>query len=322
MIRQRKQWIDTIISVGMRYSIIKATISSLLVFLILAPFLLFYLKLKAYETLMLFLITYLFRIIHLLLKQFISIYFTGIRKIGIYIISIFLSISLYVGINYFIHDTVIKTVFVILFIYLFRRMYIQRFSVRWAFYQDCMHEQENKLKLVGMFLQASTFIGGPGRKKNKNSKKIPLLLKKSNHIFKKRTPMNGLIEMYIKSILRNKSRFLGLLQILSISIYGMVISPSWVKVFIWVFAILFLIQYLMGIWKENQEVTFLDLFSWKNNIRRKAAQLSIFYISLPFITIISLVIGIIILSPLFSIIMVVFGVILGYFIALVISIHA
>ncbi|MBT2690506.1 ABC transporter permease [Bacillus sp. ISL-47] len=58
----------------------------------------------------------------------------------------------------------------------------------------------------------------------------PLFFRKSKRLFKKRTPVTGLIELFLKIFIRNPSYIISYFQIISISAAGiMIIPPLWIK---------------------------------------------------------------------------------------------
>ncbi|WP_428912587.1 ABC transporter permease [Niallia sp. Krafla_26] len=58
----------------------------------------------------------------------------------------------------------------------------------------------------------------------------PFLFRHSKQIFKKRTVVNGFIELFIKAFLRDHSYIAGYFQIISVTIMAtIVIPPLWLK---------------------------------------------------------------------------------------------
>jgi ABC-2 type transport system permease protein len=87
-------------------------------------------------------------------------------------------------------------------------------------------EQEEKTKYIQWIFMMAPEIEKPAF----SLRTKPLLFRKSKRIFKKRTPVTGLIELFLKVFIRNPSYIFSYFQIISISAAGIIlIPPLWIK---------------------------------------------------------------------------------------------
>ncbi|WP_042458943.1 ABC transporter permease [Neobacillus dielmonensis] len=108
-------------------------------------------------------------------------------------------------------------------------------------------EQERKTSLIQFFFAAAPEMEKPVViKRNK-----PLLFRKSKRIFKKRTPITGFMELFIKTFIRNKSYVRGYLTLISVTTIAMVrVPPIWIKVLIFLGFLFMLRSWLTIIWNK------------------------------------------------------------------------
>lgn len=101
-------------------------------------------------------------------------------------------------------------------------------------------EKEEKLKLVNAIYTMSYDIEKP----KITSRKKPWLFRNSKLIFKNRTARNGFVELFIKIFVRNSSYILTYFQICSVTAAAIIIVPPW-----WIKVILFTaFLFMMWIW--------------------------------------------------------------------------
>ncbi|MBN8200906.1 MULTISPECIES: ABC transporter permease [Bacillaceae] len=94
---------------------------------------------------------------------------------------------------------------------------------------EIMLEQEEKTKYIKWIFMMAPEIEKPAI----SMRTKPLLFRNSRRIFKKRTPITGLIELFIKIFIRNPSYIFSYFQIISVSAAGIIsIPPLWIKVIV------------------------------------------------------------------------------------------
>ncbi|KON86686.1 hypothetical protein AF332_07685 [Sporosarcina globispora] len=94
---------------------------------------------------------------------------------------------------------------------------------------EVLLEQEEKTKYIKWI-----FMMAPDLEKPAVSMRTkPLLFRNSRRIFKKRTPITGLIELFLKIFMRNPSYIFSYFQIISVSAAGIIlIPPLWIKIIV------------------------------------------------------------------------------------------
>lgn len=108
-------------------------------------------------------------------------------------------------------------------------------------------ERDEKLKMVNMIYQMSYDIEKP----KVYSRKKPWLFRNSFLIFKKRTVKNGFLELFMKVFIRNSSYVLAYVQISSVTAAALiVVPPLWIKMLIFVGFLFMLSIWFEGIWER------------------------------------------------------------------------
>ncbi|EFV77118.1 hypothetical protein HMPREF1013_02646 [Bacillus sp. 2_A_57_CT2] len=94
---------------------------------------------------------------------------------------------------------------------------------------EILLEQEEKTKYIKWIFMMAPEIEKPAI----SMRTKPLLFRNSRRIFKKRAPITGLIELFIKIFIRNPSFIFSYFQIISVSAAGIIaIPPLWIKVIV------------------------------------------------------------------------------------------
>ena len=153
-------------------------------------------------------------------------------------------------------------------------------------------EQSQRLKYVRILLSFS----GISIKTNKKQRNRPLLFYNSNPIFSKRTSANALVELCIKTILRNSRSLWEYAQIVFVCLLVIVSVPGSVKWIIWLVLAFIMVNYVALYWKEITNSDFVQMFKWKREDKILALQKFLFLITLPGFLLISIVMGIQVLS--------------------------
>ena len=79
----------------------------------------------------------------------------------------------------------------------------------------------------------------------------PLLFRRSKRMFKKRVPVNGFIELFLKVFLRNRSYVISYFQIISVGTVAIVlIPPLWIKIIIFFGFLIMMNSWLSLVWDK------------------------------------------------------------------------
>jgi ABC-2 type transport system permease protein len=284
----RKKWINTMVRKGITYSIFWNFFLSVFFFLFLTPFLIGHYQVNIYELIALGLITFLFKVVLGLLKQFIAIAFYGFKQWMIFRVMFVFSSFLFAVViphilpSYTLCFMLISILLLVLYILIKKRL-----NIKGNFLADIDREYQEKLKYVNILLR----ISGVTIKNPKRQRKRPWLFRHSNLIFKKRTAANGLVEFGIKSTLRNKQRIRQYIEFIFICILTMLGFPS-IKWLIWLILAFILTNFVSLDWRESMRSDFVKIFPWKTADRYTATRRYLFWLTLPGFLLITVAMGI------------------------------
>ena len=155
------------------------------------------------------------------------------------------------------------------------------------FLADVAREQKQRLKYVSFLL----IISGINVKKPKKQRIRPLLFYKSNLIFKKRTPVNGIVEMCIKATLRNNKSVKEYLQLVFVCTLVVFSLPSILKWLIWLVLTFVWVNFVSLYWREIMSSETGRIFQWKWKDKIVAFRKFIFLMTIPGFLLISLIVG-------------------------------
>jgi ABC-2 type transport system permease protein len=273
-----KGWVKRIVALGLGYSVVLNIFSSFLVFFVFAPLLFVHYKLSTVQVMLFLVFVILFKTGIGLAKQLGELRFQGWKKAFIFKIAmvsmgfIFLkSIPFLLG-----QPGLLLTTCALLSIF-FGFLTKMRLGVKESFFYDVAREQSERLRYAFLLLSLSGLrIKKPGAQKRR-----PWLFRSSNQLFRKRNAVNSLVELCIKSVLRNNKSLLSFAQLLAAGILLLLSFPFWWKVIIWP-ALAYLLASLAGsYWKEAISSGFVQLFQWNPADKSTAAAKSIFLLTLP-----------------------------------------
>lgn len=125
--------------------------------------------------------------------------------------------------------------------------YLPSLSKITTFEQDLIIDQEEQGKWIKFIYLFSFEL----EKTHVSTAKKPLLLRKSFRLFKKRTPKNGFIELFIKVFIRDSNYWTSYLQLMGTTAFALlIVPPTWLKIIIY-FGFLFIMSiWLNSIWDK------------------------------------------------------------------------
>jgi ABC-2 type transport system permease protein len=285
---QHPRWLPRLKQLGMAYSFLFHLMLSAAVIALLAPLLLVHYLLTPGQLVMLFLYISVFRSLSAFLKHFLSLRYIGWRfwlgSIGLQLAmsAVFVSTLLATKLVLFIWSG--EILLFACFIYLSVKF---RLHLKGTFSRDIEHEQTQRLKFVALLLKRNV------EKKPKKPRLKPLFFANSNLIFKQRTSVNGLIELYLKSFVRSGIQIKLYLQFIAVGtgLLAFPILPKMFKIVLWLLLAAFFCNWLKAYWFEVIDSPFVQMFSWKDTDRQSAAQKGILYVMLPGYSLLSLALG-------------------------------
>lgn len=306
---QKKAWIHQLIKLSLGYTIGYNVLTSTLLLLILAPFLLHY-GVSPREIVWMTLFTIGFKTCMGIAKQFVDLRFMGwiqnlVRTVLLMMAGVYWRQSVYYLMShsslFYLSLIVLSGVLALL---LFRRI-----TLRGTFFQDVVREKNAKLRLVKHLLQNL----GTYEKKPMFTRKRPLFFRSSNRLFKKRTPVNGLVEMFLKSESRDEKDVTAYFRMLGTSIVAMILFPSDYGWLLWVAFSLMITSFIGALWRVAINHPFVCLFPWLSETKVAAARKSIFMMALPGQLFLGLVVVIRTQAWLGGLVMVPIAILIGYY---------
>ncbi|QOY35074.1 ABC transporter permease [Anaerobacillus isosaccharinicus] len=276
-LRQNKTVLSSLMKLGIYYSVLKNTFFLIAVFLLLLPFWLIYEGVSYAEISIFFLFVFFFRLCLQLVKQMLAVSFQNwkllLMNIGFFISSFMIFLVFYL--SSFLVKLVIITLVIVSFIFLYKR----RLTMTWCFYEDCFREEEQRLKLTSLFLGAS---GYPAEKRLFRRKKPFLLFPNSMQLYKDRTSSNIMTELFLKFLLRSKTRLLFMLRMTGIFTFALTITPFSIKWILLPVCMFSFIHFTKTGWRELKNQPFFKLFLYKEHDETvKAVKKTIGFVTLP-----------------------------------------
>ncbi|WP_121663103.1 ABC transporter permease [Metabacillus litoralis] len=117
-----------------------------------------------------------------------------------------------------------------------------------TFYDDVEKEQRNKVKYIKFMFTVNPEVTMPQVKKQKKRSRI--LWRNSARIFQKRSPENGVTELFMKSFLRDKGNLLQYFQVISITSAIIFTTPIWIKWLVTIVFYFFFREWIVLMFKE------------------------------------------------------------------------
>jgi len=316
---QRKVWVSRIIKYSLGYSVGLNLLATSFLLIILAPFLLLRYGFSPVEIIWFTFFTFEFKTCVGIVKQLVELRFKGWTQ-SIITTILFLMTSAYLreSVVFLLSQSYLFYLSgLILLVALIRLLYI-RMNLQGVFFEDILREKNAKLRLAKYVLQAlRTYV-----KKPRFSRKRPLLFRNSNLLFKERNPMNGLVEMCLKSELRNEKDVMFYLQMVGVSIVFILLFPPDYGWLLWFVFSIMITNFVWLFWQEAIKDPFVCLFPWLPETKMVAMRKAIFLMALPGQLTLGVVVAVKTHSWLGGLVMVPITFITGYYMAKRISLKS
>jgi ABC-2 type transport system permease protein len=275
---QRKVWISRIIKYSLGYSIINNLVVTSLLLIVLAPFLLLHYGFSLIGVVWLTVFVFVLKNCMGLAKQLVELRFKGWDKRIIRLV-VFLITSVYVSQSVVLLLSRKGLFYLSMFILLMVLSLLlhKRVNLRGTFFEDVAREQTAKLRLAKYMLQnAGTYV-----KKPRFSRKRPLLFRNSNLLFKERNPVNGLVEMCLKSELRNDKDVDFYLKTVGECILAILVFPPDYGWLLWFVFSIMITNFVWIFWQEVIKDPFVCSLPWLPETKGVAVRKAIFLMALP-----------------------------------------
>ncbi|MBU9711670.1 ABC transporter permease [Evansella tamaricis] len=284
-LRQQSNWYFSLIKHGITYSLLRNATLLVCCALLLLPIWLIYGGASNTEIVFALCYAFVFQLFSQLGRQLLALRY---RRWKLYLINIlFVMVTFPLFQLFFFGNGVVQAILFLGFALACYSLMKKRFHLTATFFEDCLRENQERLKLVSIFIAAS------GYKIAKKQRKRPLILfSKSTKLFRKRTPMNLLAEIFIKQTIRNKTMLLGVLQITGVGIIAILLTPvmlKWVLLAVCLFAV---VQFIKWGWRDMRTQPFFKLFPYKDQKNLvQGIRKAIFLLGLPSFFMLGLVTG-------------------------------
>ena len=309
---QRKVWISRIIKYSLGYSVIYNFVVASLLLIILAPFLLLHYGFSLIGVVWLTVFVFVLKSCMGLAKQFVELRLKGWTKhIVRYVILLITGVYVKQSVVLLLSSKGLFYLSMLVLLIVFSMLLYKRVKLSGTFFEDVSREQTAKLRLAKLMLQnAGTYVKRP-----RFSRKRPLLFRNSNLLFKERNPVNGLLEMCLKSELRNEKDVMFYLKMVGVSIVAILIFPPDYGWLLWFVFSIMITSFVLLFWQEVIKDPFVCLFPWLPETKIVAMRKAIFLMALPGQLILGVLVAVKTHSWLGGLVMVPITVLTGYYIA-------
>ncbi|UTR13669.1 ABC transporter permease [Salipaludibacillus sp. LMS25] len=307
-LRQHPSCLRAIMKGGIIYSFIVNTLLIVIVAGLFLPLWLIYDDVS-YENIASFLLFVIaFRMIYHLAKQWVSLTYSGWPLFFVNMLLTIISLAIFNGALF--SSSIIRLVIILFLIMSLYVLVKWRLNATWHFFDDCVREQGEKLKLSAIFIAVQ---GYKMPKRFKNHKKPHILFPDSDPIYSARTADNVLSESVIKYSVRNKSKLFTVFQLTVVFMIAVVLAPFWIKWLLLPICTFALIHFIRTAWTDLTSHSFFKLYRFKKTTQTDLAiKRAIAWISLPSCFLIGFITGWAAFSPLIGLIVALITVTLTY----------
>jgi len=241
---------------GFLSSLLLKAAGTAVLFLFILPILVQSYQMTMLEVLLLYISVMAFRLLFITINKIIS------RKLYKWLIFPVLYISLLMlqlAVNPVLYG--IGSGVVILLLILYQLSQITKTN-RW-FQREIEIEQEERIKYIKLII---TFSNEVEKEKIITAKRPYILFPESNRIFKHRTKANGLLEMLLKSFLRNKSYLKSYYQMTAITTGALIVLPLWLKWIVFFSFVAFIYSWSKGIFNKMKASPFFAVIPFQKDL--------------------------------------------------------
>lgn len=252
-LRRQSQWLHRLMKLGVGYTLLRNAIILAIYTALLLPILQIYIGASVTEIILFISFVFLLQLFVQLSRQLLGLRY---RRWKYTIINaVFLMGSLFLFQGFLFSGWILRGLIALILTAVVVWFLTKRLTRTNSFFEDCLRENQERLKLTTLF------IGASGYKLEKKQRKRPIILFfNSAKLFKNRTTKNLAAEVFMKLFMRNKSKLMAILQITGASMIAIWISPLWVKWVLLVVCLFAVVQYIKWGWRDMRTHSFLTLF--------------------------------------------------------------
>lgn len=290
---QDKEIINELKTYMFIYFCLNSFLSFTINFLILAPVIIVYLDWPVENLIYSFLISYnLYILISLIKRELILQKRKWVYRLWMLLITVLLGTILFFIIPRL--NVILVSVILIIGVILANLIFNHKENRRHRFYREVELEIEKKVKFVQTFYSQLMWIGGPDflytGAKNR-SRKRPFLFRNSQKIFRKKSVNNGYVELFIKSLLRNRSWLFLYFRYIGIGSMVILLVPGKIKWIAWIAMVFLMGNVVKGLLIRLFKHPFLSVVPWPELDEKVIVRKCIIIALLPGSLILSLIFG-------------------------------
>jgi predicted ABC-type exoprotein transport system permease subunit len=151
---------------------------------------------------------------------------------------------------------------------------------RW-FQREIEIEKTERTKYIKIILNFSQEVE---KEKISSAKRPWLLFPDSKPIFKTRNKVNGLLEVVLKSFLRNRTNLMSYYKMTAITMGAIFVLPLWLKWIVWIAFVLFIRSWIGGIFRKMKASPFFTVIPFAKDLHYEALPIFQKWVGLPAIT--------------------------------------
>ncbi|HHW39018.1 MAG TPA: hypothetical protein GXX18_17600 [Bacillales bacterium] len=160
---------------------------------------------------------------------------------------------------------------------------------RW-FLKELEIEHAERVRYIRVILNFSIAVE---KQSTQHRKKPTFLFKKSERIFKVRNKENGLLELLLKSFLRNQNLVRTYFRLMSLTGFAIIAVPLWIKWLVFISYIFFINSWIKSLYSKMLKNSFLTVIPVEIEISNKVYKRFRKFLSLPSILFLGILICVI-----------------------------
>jgi len=149
-------------------------------------------------------------------------------------------------------------------------------SAKWTFLHDAAQERTKRLRLAALMLAQVTET-----RPRRSRRGRPLWFRRSAPLFRRRTTVNALAEMGVKSFARDRLQIWTYIRLVFVGFAAILLVPPAFKPAVGLALALLLGTWTRSYWKQMMKSPYLQMFPWRDADKHAAAGKALYVLLLP-----------------------------------------
>lgn len=279
-------WIQAQIRYGFMYSLFMKVIQTTIILALTAPLLVKQFQISVSSMISLLLFSAVYGLVVAFANERIAFKFDGIKQYMMQIILYGVGYYIYLnGAQLIVEYVLVGYVLTLLVILLLLLLSYLRLGWKGTYLFDIEREYKARTKLLSLIMKDEAAFKVPSRRKR------PLLFPRSQRLFRKLTPSNGVAEFMIKGFFRSGSQMLSYVQLISTAIVGLWLAPAVSKWILWAFVAFVLVTWAKMKNRHTLTEDIMMLFRIEGSAQIQAVTIASFWMALPAVGLLSIWLG-------------------------------